>query len=392
MPLLWLSLAFLAGIILADKLPVSLTTWLLLAALGLLILILRFAARAFLSHLSLPRLTIPVPVAALLLAFALGGARFTAAQPDLDDPTYIASYNHSQAVYRVTGALLSPPERSDRYVRLRLSVESLLPEGLDEAQTVRGSLLVTDWDLGDWRYGDRLQVTGVLEDPPEGEGFSYREYLERQGIYTTLQPEEIQRLGSGYGNPLLAALYRLRERLLALTYRLYPDPEASLLAGILLGVESGIPPDVKAAFQDSGTAHIIAISGFNIAILSALFATLFSRLLGRWRGAIAALACIAVYTLLVGAGASVVRAALMGGLTLFAVQLGRRQDGFNTLAIVALVMALINPNVLWDAGFQLSFLATLGLVLYAGLLSRRGSRAWRDAACRRRASRSCLAR
>jgi len=65
----------------------------------------------------------------------------------------------------------------------------------------------------------------------------------------------------------------------------------------------------------------------------------------------------------------VVRAALMGGLTLFAVQLGRRQDGFNTLAFVALLMALFNPYVLWDVGFQLSFLATLGLVLYAGALS-----------------------
>ena len=107
----------------------------------------------------------------------------------------------------------------------------------------------------------------------------------------------------------------------------------------------------------------------NIAILAGLFAALFTRLFGRWRGAIATLACIGVYTLLVGAGASVVRAALMGGLTLFAAQLGRRQDGFNTLAVVALVMAVINPNVLWDVGFQLSFLATLGLVLYAGLLT-----------------------
>jgi competence protein ComEC len=88
-------------------------------------------------------------------------------------------------------------------------------------------------------------------------------------------------------------------------------------------------------------------------------------LLGRWRGAIVALACITVYTLLVGAGASVVRAALMGGLTLLAAQLGRRQVGLNTLGFVAVLMALYNPNVLWDVGFQLSFAATLGLVLYA---------------------------
>lgn len=83
----------------------------------------------------------------------------------------------------------------------------------------------------------------------------------------------------------------------------------------------------------------------------------------------AAIACIAVYTVLVGAGASVVRAALMGGLTLFAAQLGRRQERLNTLAFVAALMALLNTYVLWDVGFQLSFIATLGLVLYAGPLT-----------------------
>jgi competence protein ComEC len=122
--------------------------------------------------------------------------------------------------------------------------------------------------------------------------------------------------------------------------------------------------------------------------LSGLFAAVFGRLLGRWRGAIVALTCIAVYTLLVGAGASVVRAALMGGLTLFAAQLGRRQDGFNTLAVVAVIMALINPNVPWDVGFQLSFLATLGLVLYAVPLTQ-----WfEQLAGRRRAPKSSLDR
>lgn len=306
MPLLLLSLAFLAGIALAgilpsgipwashlpaDSLPVSLTGWLLLATLGLVMVVLRPAARLLNIHFpALTRPRIPVPLAALLLAFALGGARCTAAQPDLNDPAQIAFYNHPETTYRVTGVLLVPPEASDRSIRLRLSAERLVQEEQGIEQAVHGSLLVTDWDLGDWRYGDRLEVTGLLEDPPEGEGFSYRGYLARQGIYTTMQPEGIERMGSGYGNSLLAALYRLRKRLLALTYRLYPDPEASLLAGILLGVESGISPDVKQAFQDSGRAHIIAISGFNFAIVAGLFATLFGRLLGagaacwpRWR-------------------------------------------------------------------------------------------------------------
>ena len=225
------------------------------------------------------------------------------------------------------------------------------------------------WDAAEWQYGDRLRLSGNLEDPPQGEEFSYRDYLARQGIYSVMQPQKIELLVRGQGNPFLARLYALRQRLLELVYRFYPDPEASLLAGILLGVESGIPAEVERAFQDSGTAHIIAISGFNIVILSGLFTALFGALFGRWRGAFIALLCIAVYTLLVGAGASVVRAALMGGISLFAVQLGRRQAGLNTLAFVAVLMALFNPFVLWDVGFQLSFLATLGLVLYAAPLN-----------------------
>jgi competence protein ComEC len=125
---------------------------------------------------------------------------------------------------------------------------------------------------------------------------------------------------------------------------------------------------VAEAFQATSTTHIIAISGFNIGIVSAVFSTLFGKLLGKRRRLLAAglsVAGILFYTILVGAGASVVRAAIMGGLSLFAYQIGRRQDGMNSLALAAALMALINPGVPWDVGFQLSFLATLGLVLYA---------------------------
>jgi competence protein ComEC len=110
--------------------------------------------------------------------------------------------------------------------------------------------------------------------------------------------------------------------------------------------------------------------GFNITIVGGLFVVLFSRLLGRFKGAVAAVLGIAPYTLLVGAEPAVVRAALMGGLALFARQVGRRQAGLNSLAGVAAVMAMFNPQILGDAGFQLSFGATLGLVLYAEPLSR----------------------
>ncbi len=142
------------------------------------------------------------------------------------------------------------------------------------------------------------------------------------------------------------------------------------MAGILLGVYAGIPTSVSEAFRAAGVSHIIVISGFNMTIVAGLFAVVFGRLFGRRWGAVAAVLGITLYTLLVGATASVVRAAIMAGLSLFAAQVGRRQDGLNTLAFVAALMALFNPAVLWDVSFQLTFLATLGLVLYAEPLSR----------------------
>ncbi len=111
------------------------------------------------------------------------------------------------------------------------------------------------------------------------------------------------------------------------------------------------------------------ICGLNITILAGLFSTVFVKLLGKRRRFLAAglsVSAIGLYTILVGgADAAVVRAALMGALALFARQLGRQQDGLNSLGLVAALMALANPNLLWDVGFQLSFMATLGLVLYA---------------------------
>jgi competence protein ComEC len=235
---------------------------------------------------------------------------------------------------------------------------------------VQGNLLARVQPYGDWHYGDRLRLQGELKTPPEGESFSYREYLARQNIYSFMTFSDVLLLGRGYGSPIKSFIYGLREKAHKTVYLLFPNPEASLLAGILLGIESGIPEDVEEAFNETSTSHIIAISGFNIAIISGLFISLFGRILGRWRGALAAVLAIGIYAVLVGANAPVVRAAIMGGLSLFASLVGRRQTGINTLAFVAALMALKDPNVLWDIGFQLSFFATLGLVLFAEPLSK----------------------
>jgi competence protein ComEC len=146
------------------------------------------------------------------------------------------------------------------------------------------------------------------------------------------------------------------------------------MAGILLGVDTGLTRELQQAFKNTGTAHIIAISGFNISIIAGLFVTFFSRFFGSRRGMLLAVIGIIFYTVLVGGDAAVVRAALMGSLALFAKEVGRRQAALNTLLTVALLMCLWNPLYIWDVGFQLSFFATLGLILYADPFSQLANR------------------
>jgi competence protein ComEC len=375
MPLFWLSLAFLCGIVLASALPWSAAGW---TVLGLLYLGLGLVWRRLrLRPLTLPmglqplaRLAAQAPVPLFLLAstFFLGAARFQLAQPVLE-PGFIAWHAAAEdslaPLLEVQAVVDRLPDERDRYTNLILQSEGLRRPGEADFTPVRGRILARIPPDSSLRYGDRVIVRGALEQPPIDGSFSYRDYLARRGVHAYISWAEFEFVSAGQGSPVYAGIDALRRRGLVVLARLFPEPEASLLSGILLGVESGIPRPVSEAFKSTGTSHIIAISGFNMAIVAGLFASLFGRLLGNRSGAAAALVAISIYTILVGANAAVVRAAIMGGLALFARQVGRRQDGLNSLAAVAAGMCIFNPLFLWDVGFQLSFAATLGLVLYA---------------------------
>ena len=390
LPLLALSLSFTAGIWLASFIVRPMAVWLVLAGIGFFLLILNplwdwLASRAgrwqrFLME-RLPSwalrtwqgdtapggaspLSSGVLLVLCLVALCLGAARYQAAQPTFSEAD-LAWYNESSPGPELVGVAVEPPDVRDTHIQVLISAEQIILSD-DSQREVSGRVLVYLPTGGEWHYGDRLRVSGQLQTPPAGEEFSYQAYLARQSVYSYMPYASAVLVERGGGNGFLRAVYAFRETGLQLIYRYLPDPEASLLAGIVLGVESGIPEDVDLAFKDTGTTHIIAISGFNITIVSALFAVLFGRVLGPRRGAVAAVAAISLYTVMVGADAAVVRAAIMGGLSLFAGQVGRRQHGLNSLGVTAGLMLLFNPMTLWDVGFQLSFAATLGLIVYAG--------------------------
>jgi competence protein ComEC len=366
LPLFWLCTIFLAGIILASQIAVSLWIWLLFALVAAGSVFLLRNRSTWLLQFSFVGLC-------LLL---LGSARFQASQQVIE-PDDLAYFNDMGTVTGVRGILEKPVLQKDGYVELLVRAQEIvLPNGA--SHQVAGLLLARTENGVNLNYGDRLLLSGELTAPAVYEDFSYRDYLARKNIYSLIPFAAVEKLESDKGNPIWAMLYALRQRGVETLYRIYPGREASLLAGILLGDESGISQSVQTAFNNTGTRHIIAISGFNISIIAGLFLALFGRLLGVRRGAWVAGIGIGIYTLLVGADAAVVRAAIMGILALVALQTGRQSFALNALAFSAALMALVNPLVLWDVGFQLSFAATLGLVLYAEPLRKRVDQ-WLDA-------------
>jgi competence protein ComEC len=376
MPLFWLSLAFLAGILLAANLSLPMHVWGLVAS-GCLLLVIPQVYRSWVHLLpvSIPsfnrQLKIPgsyiYPL--FLLFITLGAIRYQHFQP-IVNPNYISYYNDQPGETIMEGVLVSPPDRRDTYANLRVQIDQVRPTGKKTSTPVRGIILAIVYADTELIYGDRIRLKGMLETPPENEDFSYRDYLAHQAIYSVSSFPEVSLIGHDQANPLLSALYATRVRLLHVVHTIYPDPEASLVAGIILGEQSGITESVQEAFRVTGTSHVIVISGFNISIIAGLFTHMFSRLLGRYKGALVAATGIVFYTLLVGANAAVLRAAFLGLLSLPGQLLGRRQFGLNSLAFAAAFLSIFNPTILWDVSFQLSFAATLGIMLYAEPLSR----------------------
>jgi competence protein ComEC len=362
LPLIWFSLAFLAGIVLASLISLSIWIW---AGLSIFFLVLALFIRfiplfAFRAH---PLSFVFQPFTFILFfALFLGAARYQISIPKFD-AFHIAFYNDRDYDLLITGIVAEPPDYRDNYTNLRLDVEKV--DTGDRDLPVHGLILVRASNNQIFHYGERLRLRGKLKTPPENEDFSYRDYLAAQHIHSYMSSAEVTVLPGKGGNPISTVLYAIKEKSLDNIYRMFPDPESSLLAGILLGVDTGLTQELQQAFKDTGTAHIIAISGFNMSIIAGLFVVFFSRFLGPRRGAFFAILGIILYTILVGGGAAVVRAAIMGSLALFARQVGRRQFALNTLLAVALLMCLWNPLYIWDVGFQLSFFATLGLILYA---------------------------
>lgn len=212
-------------------------------------------------------------------------------------------------------------------------------------------------------YGDELRLQCHIEIPEPIEEFRYDMYLARYGVFAICrQPFVIETVGQ-QGNIFLDALYRLKELVAGQITLLWHEPRASFMAGLLYGYRGGLG-ELNELFSLTGTTHIIAISGYNISIVSTILLTICLQLLIPRKKAFWLIVFgIGIFVIFAGLSASVVRAGIMGSFVLLATQVGSRSNILNVMVLTAAVMTLHNPFILiWDAGFQLSFLSTLGLV------------------------------
>jgi len=221
------------------------------------------------------------------------------------------------------------------------------------------------------RPGLLVRVGGRLEAPPDDD---YGRYLSRSGVTSTIRARSLEVIGDDSGpGSFVEHVRRVGDGALA---RALPEPQAGLASGIIIGLRERVDRDLASAFTAAGVSHVVAISGWNIAIVGATIGALL-RHWSRRRRSVAVLAAVVIYTVLTGASASVLRAAVMASVVLLARESGRAGHAAAALgwAVVGLVTA--DPGYVMDPGFALSAAATAGLIAWATPLTARLG-AWQD--------------
>ena len=260
----------------------------------------------------------------------------------------------------------------------------------DPTQQVSAKFLIRFQKLVPLRYGRHITLTGVLRQPQGRRnpgGFDYSAYLARQDVVGIIDAKGLLQIGEQGGFPPLRWIEALRIRTERVIDSIYTESEAiapslhaQLLKGILLGKRSDLPTETLDIFRNSGTFHVLAVSGLHVGLVAMFCYFGFSRL--RFPQKVVCLLTIAavlIYACLIGFRPSVFRASLMAILFLFATLIDRDADLFNLLGFAALVLLLLNPLQVWDVGFQLSFVAVASIVYFVPKMEKPLRRLWENA-------------
>jgi competence protein ComEC len=238
----------------------------------------------------------------------------------------------------------------------------------------QGRVLVFAPKGADFLYGDIVEVTGILQAPGVFEDFNYADFLAKDGIYAVIyQPTlELKERGvhAGMSKKIMAAILTAKDKARRVLRQHISLPESSVLGAMLLGDKSLLSEETKENLNRAGVRHITAVSGMHVAVLTIyLMPVLIWVGLWRQQAFYVALALMILYVVFTGLQPSAVRAGIMGGMFLLGQHLGRPSVSWRALVFAAGLMLVANPFLLFhDVGFQLSFLAVLGIIMFAPIL------------------------
>ena len=282
----------------------------------------------------------------------------------------LSNLNDTEQDIVLTGTIIKEPDLRERSQKLKIKTDNF-----------NSTVLVTTSRYPEYNYLDKIKITGKLQTPMETEEFSYKNYLLKDHIYSVMYFSEIQPALQKPGvcklqtpgfckNSFYFGVLWVKQKMRQSIKNNFLPPYSSILRGVILGDKSAISQEVKDKFRAAGLSHIIAISGMHVAILGAIVLNLLLWM-GLWRGQAfyVAVAFILLYVVLVGFPASAVRAGVMGIVYLLGQKIGRQTMSSRIIVLAASIMLLANPLLLfYDIGFQLSFLAVLGLILFEPIM------------------------
>ncbi len=338
---------FLAGVVLAKF---SGWGYALELFLGLLAVSIFFLRRRFTQRL------LPTIIVVGMVALALGGARWELAE---QNRTFLATPTPPKQLVEAQFVIIDEPEERD-------TSTVLIARWQKTGQAMR---LSASRHLG-VNKGDTIAVTGEVSVPSitlPNTNFNYREYLARQGIFYQVYANRVELVAPAPWWHFSRLLINFKEATLTGLGQFIPEPEVSLLGGLLIGAKAGLGAEWAEVFRRAGLSHIIVLSGYNMTIVVETITRGLGFLALGLRGGVGIVG-IVLFALMANSGAATVRAALMASLAILARLTGRVYEVTFALMFSALVMTLYNPRVVFELGFQLSFLATLGLLYLVPML------------------------
>jgi|TARA_Y100000310_G_scaffold75933_1_gene72352 competence protein ComEC len=305
-----------------------------------------------------------VSIAFFILAAGFGVLRFDIA--DLNKGNIVLDEVVRQEII-AEGILVDEPDERENHTKLIILLDTIL---VPTKSAVEDKIIVTADIHPRFSYGDKLRIKGELKKPKnfagdDGQIFDYVSFLEKDDIFYQIFYPELELVSSGNGNVLKHTLFAFKKSFLEKVSRVIPDPQVSLLGGLVVGAKQSLGEKLQDDFRKTGIIHIVVLSGYNVTIVAEAIMRFFSFLpyvFGVLIGAIA----IIFFAIMTGASATIVRASMMALLVLAARASARKYLITRALFLAGFLMLLHNPKILvFDSSFQLSFMATIGLIYLA---------------------------